>query len=409
MIFNLHKVQSCSKQKNFLIRITCIFAYSIFSVLCSQFNVSALSSNRPPVLQPFNNGQLYTAYSYCDYGTNTDRWYVNCSNGYLSSTGTKIEDITNDDGSITEHWRFYWGNSNITNSKRIVIRMLSYGNFNNFLGDYSKPFFFNIDSEYNAYLGTGRPFFNPNDTGNRYIYNIGGFNAYLSDTNNNHRVSCPDLDPSICQLRYDWDTISGMQSYFYLSMNNGLPGSLNNYEYIRLLHNVYDQIENSYEWTISPDNSVLFLLSNSDLKYDSSTNKFYYDFYTTFYTTDEYYDMAASDSPGADVNDAISAEREYITDDTTAANGFNNLLSNINFSVLNPVLTWLNLFADYQCVDLNTLPSWFGTEPQHICSPWDQNIRSSITPLVAVGGVMLLFTFILKWLNSSEYFKGEIK
>lgn len=74
----------------------------------------------------------------------------------------------------------------------------------------------------------------------------------------------------------------------------------------------------------------------------------------------------------------------------------------INFSLINPITSWLNLFIDTQCTTITAIPSWFGLSSQTICSPWWGILRNTLSPIFAVGGGMLIFGFAVSWLKSHD-------
>lgn len=379
-----------------------IICTPIFAFLSSQSDVFALDF--PAVDTPLSNGYFSFNYSLCTYTylTNENRPYYNCS-GDSTLSGYNFSSSTNEDGSITQHWRINLGSPNdYVDNHYFAITRLNFSGFSSITDNFTKPFFLKLESEYSPFLGNARSLFYP-DPNNRYSLRMGGFNSWFYNSTRGEYVSCPDMNSNECQFRYDWDTTTGLGGFYYLSKNSGLPSNWSTINNIYIVHNYYDTANGgSYVWSYwsGTPYSVIYLLNpRRDAYLDTNGNLYLY-FDTTFYTTDEYFDMSANDTPGADVNDAITAEQEYITNDINNANSSNDsllglVISNIPF----PFSSWWALFTDNSCVDISTVPGWFGLSSQHICSPWSSSIRSTLTPVISVMSGMLLFGFVIHFMR----------
>lgn len=132
------------------------------------------------------------------------------------------------------------------------------------------------------------------------------------------------------------------------------------------------------------------------------------DFYIKFSVSDDF--VVGSGEAGSDTSSDFDAERQWIEniiDDTETVNG----TLDIDFLVYNPVDNWFALFTNDSCVDLPTIASWFGETNYHICTPWSSNIRAVITPIFNTLITLILFTFVVHWLQGdsvvTQYLSGS--
>lgn len=73
-----------------------------------------------------------------------------------------------------------------------------------------------------------------------------------------------------------------------------------------------------------------------------------------------------------------------------------------NFNILNPFAGIWDLFKPNQCVDIPIVAEFVGSEETQYCSWFPQSVRSILTPAFGIGSIMILFGFIVRWLNSSH-------
>lgn len=115
-------------------------------------------------------------------------------------------------------------------------------------------------------------------------------------------------------------------------------------------------------------------------------------------TSDDWVLESANNGGGSDLG---NPDWDIIQNNGGNANDSNNQLGGINFSLINPFTSWLNLFTDNNCVTVSIIPSWFGMEETQICTPWG-DIRSYLSPIFSVFGSMLIFGFIVSWLRKNN-------
>lgn len=256
----------------------------------------------PSILSSDDDGELLMSYSYCTRYTVNNRYIIDCSSEQNVSFN-KYDTIYNSDtGEYELLWRYPIVSNTIGPDKYLKISRLTY-NKGIPVPSGSNVFFRVENTRSSMYLGTGREFFTYQDYGNRYQYNLGGLNAYIVQTRWNEMFSCPDQEADVCQLNYHWNETTGLGSTFRLSNAFTLPQGWQQFSSIDILHNVYDQTTQTYEWTPYTTNSVLYLLNTqNDLTY--MDGNYYVRFSTNFNITSEFYDMQAT-ADGVNVNDVL--------------------------------------------------------------------------------------------------------
>ena len=376
---------------NFLLYVfPCIFTFSFLFNLGLQSNVFA----EMPSVDSSDEGYFSLVYQPCSETTYNGRTYYNCDNARVRDFYRST--ITNDDGTKTQIFTYEIPDDLLGSGKYIRIQRLTYTPSSDFVSS-GDNVFYSVSSSFSPFLGSARSFFT-NDPGYRYTYTMGGFNAYIWSSRWNDMFSCPDQNNDVCQLKFDWDTVTGLGSGFYLSNAFTMPSGWFQFGGIDLLHNLYDNSHESYDWTPYYDNSTLFMLNTwNDIPYDNY-GVAYLQFQVQFYKLSEFYDLA--DTGGANVNDAISAEQGYITNDLNNAGGSNNSLNGLRISnIVLPFSNWFDLFTDQRCATISVIPGWFGLSSQEICSPWPNTIVNVLTPLMSAMSIMLLFGFIIHFLR----------
>ncbi len=71
-------------------------------------------------------------------------------------------------------------------------------------------------------------------------------------------------------------------------------------------------------------------------------------------------------------------------------------------NILNPFDPFFALFRDGGCASIPILSNWFHSENSQYCSWFPQSIRSVLTPVFGIVGVMLIFGFVVRWLGGSN-------
>lgn len=73
-----------------------------------------------------------------------------------------------------------------------------------------------------------------------------------------------------------------------------------------------------------------------------------------------------------------------------------------NFDLIFPFSSLFTSFTNDRCVNIPTLASWLHTNQNQYCSWWSQDIRNTLTPVFNTLAFMILFGFIIHWLNGSS-------
>ena len=368
-----------------------IFLFAFLASLSIKSNVSAMEM---PTVDASDTGSFSLVYQPCYESTYNGRTYYNCDNSRTRDFTRSV--VNNEDGTTTQIFTYEVPDDILGSGKYIRIQRLTYSPSSDFVSS-GDNVFYSVSSSYSPYLGSARPFIS-NDTGTRYVYTMGGFNAYIWSSRWNDMFGCPEQNSDVCQLKFDWDTTTGLGSGFYVSNAFTMPSGWSQFGGIDLLHNLYDSTDESYYWTPYPDNSTLFMLNTwNDIRY--SNGSAYLQFQVQFYKLSEFYDM--SESGGVDVNDAITAERDYIDSDLGDASSIMNNL-NLNFTLINPLQPIFNAFTDITCHDFTYLPAMFGAGTTRICSPWRNNLRTYLTPVAIIMFNLILYRFIITWFKKGD-------
>lgn len=104
-------------------------------------------------------------------------------------------------------------------------------------------------------------------------------------------------------------------------------------------------------------------------------------------------DREQYESEKKEENDRENQQQEEVS-------GLTGLFSFPN--LLNPFDSFFDLFRDGGCVAIPTLSGWFHTDSVNYCSWFPQSIRSVLTPVFGIVGVMLVFGFVIRWLEGGR-------
>lgn len=92
------------------------------------------------------------------------------------------------------------------------------------------------------------------------------------------------------------------------------------------------------------------------------------------------------------------ATLDYINSNSdNAVNSANSL--NIGFSVPWIFQPWFDMFTNSSCVSIPTISSWLRSTENQVCTPWSAEIRNVTTPIFTILSSMLLFGFVIRWLD----------
>lgn len=83
-----------------------------------------------------------------------------------------------------------------------------------------------------------------------------------------------------------------------------------------------------------------------------------------------------------------------------------------NFNILNPFAPLFDMFNPSGCVQIPTLSDWLHTEDTQVCPWFPAKVRQVATPVLSIASMMLLFGFVVGWLNGRDlngtvYVKGK--
>lgn len=260
-------------------------------------------------------------------------------------------------------------------------------------------YLYRLTSTNDIFLGTAREFYS--STVEDQFYTFGGLDSYLN-FNMQGQYSCLDLANNPCAVSYrfnhDRDDLE-LDGNFSSIVTSGKVSDTTAYNY-EFINNVYNSTLESYDR--SAYDGLLYYIPLTN-KNTFNANYTLFEGYIFFYQTDDFVDISSSG-----VNPDDNPELGVIQDATNDANSSNAQLGGISIPIFNPISSWLVLFTDSQCIDISVVPGWFGLSSQHICSPWYASIRDVLTPIISIGGTLLLFGFAIRWLNGSSYYKGDI-
>ncbi len=104
-------------------------------------------------------------------------------------------------------------------------------------------------------------------------------------------------------------------------------------------------------------------------------------------------DKEQYDSEKKEENDRENAGKE----DADTAQGI------FNFNILNPFAPLFEMFNPGGCINIPTLSDWLHTEDKQICPWFPAKVVNIVTPVLSISSMMLLFGFVVKWLNGSGF------
>lgn len=82
---------------------------------------------------------------------------------------------------------------------------------------------------------------------------------------------------------------------------------------------------------------------------------------------------------------------------------FDSLTRLFNFNFLNPFVPLFSLFSNQDsCAQIPTLAGMLHSESSTVCPFFDSNVRSILTPVLGISGMMLVFGFAVKWLGAQS-------
>lgn len=73
-----------------------------------------------------------------------------------------------------------------------------------------------------------------------------------------------------------------------------------------------------------------------------------------------------------------------------------------HLDVLFPFTSLFSSFTNNRCVDIPIISSWIHSVDTQYCTWWSQDIRNTLTPVFNTLALMILFGFVIHWLNGSS-------
>lgn len=224
---------------------------------------------------------------------------------------------------------------------------------------------------------------------------------------------------------FSWSPLFSQYGHFRL-MYAGLPlsgqntsGSVDCSVNVRsVAFNNLLQLEFSCPWVSDVDyrdDSLYFWLDigidfPSGLTSDQAPNMYVFDtnanwrFATSYFITDN------DSTPGSDWNstptgnhlsDAPGNAHNEVSD--SSPDWFSSLLNTFNFNLSNPFAPIFGLFQDNSgCYNIPTIAGMLHAESSTYCPWFDSSTRNILTPVFGLASSMLLFGFIIRWLNSES-------
>lgn len=106
---------------------------------------------------------------------------------------------------------------------------------------------------------------------------------------------------------------------------------------------------------------------------------------------------------------SIEAHNKGVANWDWGGNNGSSWFDVFKINLIFPFSSFFSSLTDDRCVDIPTIASWLHTSQSHLCTYWDANIRSTLTPVFMSISSLLLFGFIVSWLkgNSNNAFRDN--
>lgn len=72
------------------------------------------------------------------------------------------------------------------------------------------------------------------------------------------------------------------------------------------------------------------------------------------------------------------------------------------FSVSNPFLGLFKLFSSSECVSIPIIAGMVGAESSTYCAWFSPSVRNTLTPVLGISSMILLFGYVISWLRSDD-------
>lgn len=115
----------------------------------------------------------------------------------------------------------------------------------------------------------------------------------------------------------------------------------------------------------------------------------------------------SQDQANQDANDRYEDEKDTINENAQQGQSDSESLGNISLSLLNPLNSWKDLFTNGCSVNVPILAGWLHSPSSTYTSWWCSsstllNIKSVLTGVLSIVGVMIVFGFAFKWLRTNN-------
>lgn len=116
---------------------------------------------------------------------------------------------------------------------------------------------------------------------------------------------------------------------------------------------------------------------------------------------------AAQEQANQDAQDRYDDEKQNIQDNANQGKEDSESLGEITLSLLNPLNSWKNLFSNGCSVNIPIIAGWLNAPQSSYTSWWCStstlsNIKSVLTGVLSIVGVMIVFGFAFKWLRTNQ-------
>lgn len=117
--------------------------------------------------------------------------------------------------------------------------------------------------------------------------------------------------------------------------------------------------------------------------------------------------QALQEQANQDAQDRYEDEKQTIEDNANQGKEDSESLGGISLSLLNPLNAWKNLFSNGCSVNIPIIASWLNAPQSSYTSWWCStstlsNIKSVLTGVLSIVGVMIVFGFAFKWLRTNQ-------
>lgn len=116
---------------------------------------------------------------------------------------------------------------------------------------------------------------------------------------------------------------------------------------------------------------------------------------------------SAQEQANEDANDRYQDEKDTINDNANQGKEDSESLGGINLSILNPLNAWKDYFSNGCSVSIPIIAGWIHSPSSTYTSWWCTSstltgVKSVLTGVLSIVGVMIVFGFAFKWLRTNN-------